>query len=194
MVTRPNSGLPPDFTGGEGEGHPYGFRKLLEDVKTQVPIATVADDLGAGLRRNGKGFRGRGVDHGGENPTSLLVKPDEGRWHCFRCSEGGDLLDLWMKAKGIADPTDALMDLAASYGVEPTPRPNFGRRQKRQKPVRDALEQARINSVHRRLFRIFVRNTISHIEDEQERREEAKQIWDELAAPARMLVAGRRGA
>lgn len=177
----------------EGQEHPYGFRKLLGDVKAQVPMATVADDLGAELKPNGEGFRGRGVDHGGANPTSLLVWPDEGRWWCFRCNEGGDLLDLWMKAKGFSNKTDALMDLAGTYSVEPTPRPeSFGRRQERQKPIRDELENVRVRSVHRRLFRIFVRHTLPNIEDEDERRREAERIWDELLPAARMVVAGRR--
>ncbi len=192
MVARPDSGLSPNFTGGEGQGHPYGFRKLLEDVKDQVPMADVANDLGAGLKPDGKGFRGRGVDHGGDNPTSLMVWPETGRWRCFRCNESGDLLDLWMKAKEFTNKTDALMDLAGTYGVKPTPRPpSFGRKQERQKPVRDALEEIRVRSVHRRLFRIFVRHTLPNIEDEAERRLEAERIWDDLLPAARMIVAGR---
>ncbi len=177
------------------DGRPYGFKRLLDDVKEQVPLDALANDLGAGLSRNGDGLRGRGVCHGGENPTSLMVRPEEKRWWCFRCDEGGDHLDLWMKANGIPDHTDALMDLAGTYAVEPTPRPeSFRSKQARQKPVRDELEKVRVRSVHRRMFRIFVRNTLQHIQDMDERQKEAERIWDDLQPIARMLVARGGGA
>lgn len=187
----------PQTCGNENgnNGRPYGFKRLLDDLKEQVPLDALANDLGAGLSRNGQGLRGRGVCHGGDNPSSLVVRPDEGRWWCFRCDEGGDVLDLWMKAKGIPDAMDGILDLAGAYGIEPTPRPeSFHRKQARQGPIRDALEEVKVRSAHRRLFAIFARTTLPDISDEDERREEARRLWDDLAVPARMLVAGRRGA
>ncbi len=193
MVTPTNSGLSPNSTGGEGQGHPYGFRKLLEDVKAQVPMATAADDLGAGLKPNGKGLRGRGVCHGGENPTSLVVRPEEGRWWCYRCDEGGDLLDLWSRAKGFMDPTDALMDLAGTYGVEPTPRPpSFGRKQERQKTMRERIDAERIEHVRTLIFRLIWVPWLKRL-PAWGREEASERAWRESLPLARMVYEQRRG-
>lgn len=193
MVTRPNQGSSPDSTGGEGNGHPYGFRKLLEDVKGQIPLETVANDLGAGLKPNGQGLRGLGVDHGGDNPDALMVKPEQGRWWCFRCDEGGDVLDLWMAAKGIADRTDALMDLAGSYGVVPTPRPeSFGRKQERQKTVRERIDAERVEHVRALIFRLIWIPWLKRL-PAWGREEASERAWRESLPLARMVYAQRRG-
>ncbi len=165
----------------------------MEDVKTQVRMEAVADDLGARLKTNGSGLRGRGVCHDGENPTSLLVQPEIGRWWCFRCNEGGDLLDLWMKAKGIADKTDALMDLAGTYAVEPTPRPeSFGRRPQRQKTVRERIDAERIEHVRLLIFRLIWVPWLKRL-PAWGREEASERAWRESLPLARMVYEQRRG-
>src|SRR5829696_9925108 len=79
---------------------PYPLRKDIQVIKEAVPIATAANDLGADLRPSGEDLRGKGVCHGGANETALLVESDQGRYYCFRCSHGGDVVDLCQAVEG----------------------------------------------------------------------------------------------
>jgi DNA primase len=172
-----------------GDAEPrYMVKKAIETVKTAVAIEQVAAEYGE-FRLLGRGrLLGRCVapDHEDRTP-SLTVYTEEGRFKCFGCGLFGDAVDLERVAGRHVEAWTAVIALAERYGVELPERPM--RRHKRQRPVRDALEQVRINSVRRRMFRIFVRETLANIEDEDERREEGRAIWDELLPIARMLVA-----
>lgn len=159
---------------------PYGFRRLLDTVKQVVPVERLATDAGAELRPHGGELRGYGVCHGGGNPTALLVQPEKFRWWCFRCNEGGDVLDLYMALRGHDDKKHALIDLAGEYGVEGPGRPGSwhmwdGEKARRRKMLRDALAE----SYRRRFFRMFG-SYLGHIEDEDSRRKEARRFWADL--------------
>lgn len=39
-------------------------------------------------------------DHEDRNP-SCSIREDEGKWRCFACNQGGDVVDLVMLAKGV---------------------------------------------------------------------------------------------
>ncbi len=172
-----------------GDAEPrYMFRKALEAVKAAVRIEDVAaHHTATRLLGNGRLLaRCVAPDHEDRTP-SMTVYTDSQRFRCYACGLHGDLVDLERVAGRHLEAWTAVIALAERYGVELPERPM--RRHKRQRPVRDALEQARINSVRRRMFRIFVRETLANIEDEDERREEGRAIWDELLPIARMLVA-----
>jgi len=99
----------------------------------------------------------------------------------FHC---GDYGELW----------EAMISLAVEYDVElPERPPSWFRRQERQEPVRDALEEAQVRHVQRRLYRIFA-DAIERIEDETERQSEKAQTWHDLRGVAVMVVVGRRSA
>jgi DNA primase len=116
-------------------------------------MVAAANDLGADLEPSGEDYRGKDVCYGGDNPTALLVQPEKCRYWCFRCNEGGDLLDLRQDAKGFEDRTEALLDLAGTYGVEPTPLPGtFFAKLRRQAPIRDAIDEEKIRHMCNLLF------------------------------------------
>jgi hypothetical protein len=76
------------------------------------------------------------------------------------------------------------------FGFEvPQRPPAWFARQARQKPVRDALEDAKVRSAQRRLMR-RLEPYLARIEDDAERRAEAFAVWEELEIPARMIVGG----
>ncbi len=153
---------------------PYGFKRLLRAVKEAVPVQRLAEDLG----------QGRCPIHGGQSRDAFRVYPEQGRWHCFRCNEGGDVLDLFQKAKGYFDPKHALIDLAGEYGVQAPPRPEgWGEWQteksKRHRAMRDVLAE----SYRRRLFRILA-PTLEEISDPAEREAEARALYRDLGTVA----------
>ena len=166
-----------------------GFRRLLRAAKEQVPVARLADDLGAELR----GTRGRCPIHGGRNREAFSIRPDVGRWHCFRCNEGGDVLDLYVKARGYYDLKAALTDLAGEYNVQAPRRSERWHEWQNEKSRRhDALRNVRARLYQRRLFRMF-REDLAAIADEQEREEEARRVFAELWPLADQFALWRAG-
>lgn len=166
----------------------YIVRKAIEAVKDAVPIEQVAAEYGE-FRLLGAGrLLGRCIapDHEDRTP-SLTIYTERRRFKCYGCGLHGDVVDLERVAGKHIEMWTAVIALSERYSVV-LPRRST-RRHERQRTVRDALKQVRINSVRRRMFRIFVRETLAQIEDEDERRDEARAIWDELERPARMLVA-----
>lgn len=159
-----------------------GFRRLLKSVKDVVPVERLADDLGAklGSERASGERRGYGVCHGGDNLTALSVDVAGQRWFCHRCSEGGDVLNLWERIHGYTDSKLALMDLAAEYGVEPPGRPQRwhewdSEKARRRRMIRTKLARA----YQRRYFRLFG-GYLASIQDAAEREKEAKRFWSDL--------------
>jgi DNA primase len=170
---------PREFT---DEGN--GFRRLLNAVKEQVPVARLANDLGSELRETGKGMRGLCPIHGGRNRQSFAVYGE--RWHCFRCNESGDVLHLYVKARGYYDVKAALIDLAGTYGIEAPPRSEQWRKWQAEKSRRhDELTRWRERRYQRRMYRWFSARGIAAIEDDAERESEARKEWAEAGALAR---------
>ncbi len=179
-----SGGAPPE--GVIESPRPYGEKRLSDLIKEQVPIETLASDLGAELRRAGKGLRGLCPVHGGRNRDAFSVYPD-GRWFCFACNEGGDVIDLFMRAKGYFDFPAALTDLAGLYGVQAPPRsPRWHGWQTEKGRRHDELRRWRERRYHRRLYRLFAADGIAEIEDDAEREREAQKAWDELGGLARL--------
>ncbi len=175
------------------DGSSYGFKRLLRAVKEQVPVERLANDLGAELSGNGKGLRGRCPIHGGESTDAFCVYPAESRWHCFRCNDGGDVLDLHEKARGYYDTAAALIDLAGEYGVEAPPRPERWHEWQAEKGRRhDGLREIRTRLYQRRMLRMFAAD-LARIEDPDYREEEARRLYDDLYYFARTCAEWRAG-
>ncbi len=173
-----SSGAPPDAV--YETARPYGEKRLSDKIKEEIPVAKLADDLGAELRRSGKGLRGLCPVHGGRNREAFAVYPAEGRWWCFHCNEGGDVLDLFSRAKNYLDFKTALIDLAGLYGVQAPPRSEGWRRWQSEKGRRhDAIRDVRASLYRRRLFRMFA-SDLERIADPAEREAEARQIFADL--------------
>lgn len=168
----------------------------IEDAKSRIPILEGAErSCEGGVQKRGSGYVARCPvpDHSDENP-SCKISPDEGRWWCFVCSEGGDVVDMYAVANGYENPGEAAGYLLLEFGYEIPPRPDsWHRRQKRQRPVRDALEDARVRRCQRRLYRWLFQPIVAAFEDEAERREEKRIAWDECGKIARMIAAQGRG-
>ncbi len=193
------STAPPNSSAAPREGvyenpRPYGERRLSDAIKEAVTVETLASDLGAELRRAGKGLRGLCPIHGGRNREAFAVYPEQGRWHCFVCNEGGDVIDLFRRARGYFDFPVALTDLAGLYGVQAPPRsPRWHGWQIEKGRRHDELRRWRERRYHRRLYRMFAADGIAAIEDAAERAEEARRAWEEFGTLARLWAVRSMG-
>ncbi len=85
----------------------------------------------------------------------------------------------------------AAADLLHEFGHPIPERPaSWFSKQQRQKPVRAALEEAKVRHLQRRVFRIFL-PLIEEIDDEHERRAETEYLWDAAGEIAVLILAGR---
>lgn len=185
---------PPDTTAGS-----RGVSAVIEAAKAKVPTIDLADRLcGPGQMRQ---IRAEWVarcplpDHTDRTP-SFTVNPDKNLWHCFGCERGGDVIELARFAWGYEkrEATMAAADLLHEFGHEIPPKPEtWHARQRRQAPVRAALEEAAVRRVQRRLYRWLFAPIIARFEDEDERREEAARAWEDAGYIARLIVARARG-
>jgi DNA primase len=171
----------------------YGFRRCCEAVRNAVPIEGVARRY-TELEQSGRKawFTGRCPlpDHEDKTPSFYIYPPDH--WWCYGCGRGGDVVDLEFHCGDYGELWEAMISLAVEYDVElPERPPSWLRRQERQKPVRAALEEAKVRHVQRRLYRIFA-DAIERIEDETERQSEKAHTWHDLRDVAALIVAGKR--
>jgi len=170
---------------------PASFRRQIEAVKGAVRIEDVTTEYGA-FRLMGAGrLLGRCVSPEHEDKTpSMHIFTIEQRFKCFGigCGEHGDVLDLVQLAEG-CELWEAMMILSQRYGIPLPERPQaWFRRQERQKPVRDAIGQARHDLLKRRLFRAYFMPLLARIEDVDEREAEYRILWETTDYLARMLL------
>jgi hypothetical protein len=157
----------------------YGFRKCCEAIREVVPIEEVARRYTKLESFGGQAwFTGRCPlpDHEDHTPSFYLYPP--GRYWCYGCNRGGDVVDLEFFCGDYGELWEAMIALSLEYGVELPKRPeSWYRKQERQKPVRDAVAHARLEVFRRRLFRWCVLPVVDAIEDRQEHREELERAW-----------------
>jgi hypothetical protein len=83
----------------------------------------------------------------------------------------------------------AAAEVLMTFGHEIPPRPSaWFRKQERQKPLRDAIAQARFDHLRRRLFRGLFLPSLVRIEDPAERKAEAVILWEAAEPLARMML------
>jgi len=171
------------------------YTRPIDAAKEAVQVIDLADRLcgPGGLRRVGKEWVGRCVlpDHEDRSP-SFTVNPEKDVWFCHGCLRGGDVVELARLVWGYGqrDTHVAAAMLLMEFGHEvPQRPPSWFRKQKRQQPVRDAIEQARFEHLRRRLFRKFFKDSVLAIEDEEEREAEYRILWDVTRPLAKMLLA-----
>lgn len=129
-------------------------------------------------------------DHADRTPSFYIYPSDTGeeaaRFHCFGCGSSGDVIELHFRCGQFGEMYEAMLDLAFEYNVElPGPSEGWTRKQHRQRPLRDGVEEVRARIVHRRLYRLFRVSYLDGIEDDDLRREEAERCWQDLAPVAR---------
>jgi len=166
--------------------------RAIELAKARVPV----EDLAAKhteLRRSGSSLRGKCPVHGGDNPTAFVVAPEEGKFYCHACGEGGDVVSLYARLEGHDNMKTAAAFLLLEFGFEPPQRPQaWFEKDGRQKPVRDALEEARIEHLAGRIYRKFFEALVMSV-DEDQRAGELRERWRDAEQMARMMWASRRG-
>jgi DNA primase len=167
------------YTGGYFGRLSLMSRKIIGAVKDAVPIEEYAGEL-TELRRCGYSLRGRCPVHNGSNPHSFVVTPKRQMWHCFGCNEGGDVLDLYRAVEG-GQLWEAVQGLALRYNVElPQRPPSWYRRQGERVKIHERVVEALARGYQRRFFRVYGDVILEGIEDEDEREEEARKLFEDF--------------
>jgi DNA primase len=175
------------------------YTRPIDEAKRLIPIIDEADRLcgPGGLRRVGKEWVGRCPlpDHEDRSP-SFTVNPEKNVFFCHGCVRGGDVVELARLAWGYdqRDAHVAAAMLLMEFGHDLPQRPeSYFDKQARQGRTRDALEEAKVRRVQRRLYRWLFAPIIARFEDEDERLEEARIAWEDCGQIARLMVCRARG-
>jgi DNA primase len=174
----------------------YGFRKCCAEVRGAVPVEDVAC-RNTKLRPLGSSaaawFMGRCPlpDHEDRTPSFYIYPGDiGGRWWCYGCSRGGDVIDMEFFCGDYGELWEAMVSLAVDYGVELPERPrSWHRKQERQKPIRDGIEAAKIHVARRRLYKRFFEPLILATYDAEDRAHDAQLFWEATGPLTEHLVA-----
>lgn len=165
-----------------------GGRRTIRDAVGKVPVLDLARLLCPDLRRVGREYGAQCPIHEDRTP-SFRVNPDKGFWFCHGCGAGGDVVELYKLVNGHDRADVAAAELLMEFGYEPPKRPpTWFRKFERQRPIRDAIGRARFEHLRRRLFRLYFKPSVEAIEDEAEREEERRILWEATEPLARMVV------
>ncbi|MBU0673050.1 MAG: DNA primase [Proteobacteria bacterium] len=86
----------------------------VQQVKDAANIVEIVGEH-VQLKKAGATYKGLCPFHGEKTP-SFNVNPNRNSYHCFGCSEGGDVIDFYMKYHNVTFP-EALKALAQRYGI-----------------------------------------------------------------------------
>jgi len=94
-------------------------------IRAAHPIETVVAASGVELRPSGRGFMACCPFHVDDRNPSMSVGGVEGRYHCFACGAGGDVIDYVARFNGIgfSDAAGRLTTGAPFTHRVPTPVP-----------------------------------------------------------------------
>jgi DNA primase len=173
---------------------PYSFRGSLEVLNDAVPLetyaATITEMKTRGLRRVGS----CPIPGHEDSSPSFTIYPESGRWYCFGCSRGGDLLDLFMAVEDWSEDAygPALAAMAQKFGVELPQRPQKWHRWQDEKArIREAATQRVAAIYQRRLTRVYAPLVLVGGETPEEELEALEGLASALW-PMSLSLAGRR--
>lgn len=165
------------------------FHSHLEAVKEAVPVIDLADLLcgpagnRSGMRRIAERWVARCPlpDHQDKTPSFTIYPNDDqgqGRWHCFGCNRGGDVVDLYQLVHAYETPREAVAWLAAEMGVElPARSQAWYRARKRRQKYLDRHAKTGGYRLARRLFRILELPPIKAMFPPEEQEAEIARSW-----------------
>jgi DNA primase len=165
------------------------YTKPIDAAKKAVHIVDLAERLtGPGVRR-GREIAFRCPLHDDHDP-SLRVDPDKGVWFCDPCLLGGDVVELARLAWGYDEREAhvAAVNLLHEFGHEiPQRSPAWFRKQQRQKPINDAIEETIKRNFRRRAFKYIVLPCLQLGHSPAEREAEIAGAWKDFEASMRRI-------
>ena len=158
----------------------HGFRRCCEAIREAVPIEEVARRYTKLERFGGKAwFTGRCAlpDHEDRTPSFYVYPP--GRFWCYGCNRGGDVVDLEYICGDYGELWEAMVSLAVEYGVEFPQRPQrWHEAQERRVTYLDWAYEVIGEELSRRVFKVTVLPFIDAIIDQREREQALERAWD----------------
>jgi hypothetical protein len=133
-------------------------------------------------------------DHDDKTPSFFVFS--DGRWRCFGCSRGGDVVDLYMIVNGYEEHEAGLAAglLLSEFGHQPPQRPkSWYAKQGRQRRTRDAIDREKVEHIRMLVFRLV---WVPWLQDLPPwTRDEAKvSAWESSRKIAELLYQQRRSA
>ena len=166
------------------------FEKFRDRVK-EIRIEDFASEL-TELRPCGNTLRGICPIHGGDNDQAFAVHVSKQRWRCFRCDLRGDVIDLAKHVEGCSQMWEAMIFLTRRYNIEIPSRPtSWCRRQREKAKIREGILENLTKTYQRRFFRVYGDCALENIEDEAERKEEARRMFEGFYPVARVAAMNR---
>jgi len=89
---------------------------LIPSIKQEYELIDLVKQYIPDLQRKGSLYVGKCLH--GEKTPSFTVYPDQQKWYCFGCGEGGDVIDFYMFANGIPDIKDAVREMAEAKNIQ----------------------------------------------------------------------------
>jgi hypothetical protein len=158
----------------------YGFRKCCGAVRETVPVEEVARRHTELRPLGGRAwFTGRCPlpDHEDKSPSFYVYPP--GRWWCYGCGRGGDVVDLEFHCGDYGELWEAMVALAVEYGVElPRRTARWHEAQERRVMYLDRAYEVIGEVLARRVFKATVLPFIDAITDPGEREEALESAWE----------------
>jgi DNA primase len=188
----PNPGKTPNTRRYRG----ISYASPIDAAKEAVPVIDLADLLcGPGrLRKVGNEWAGRCPlpDHEDRSP-SFTANPEKNVWFCHGCLRGGDVVELYRLAEGYdqreAHTAAAMLLMEFGHDLPERP-PSWSAKQYRQAKARQALYEAKVESVQRRMFR-HLSPILEDIQSSAEREAEAEYLWKACHRIGQCLVEGQ---
>jgi hypothetical protein len=75
--------------------------ELIERIKAEVPVKTLAERAGVDLRSHGENLIGLCVFHPDRKTPNLVLTPAKNVFHCFACGASGSPIDWVMRMEGV---------------------------------------------------------------------------------------------
>lgn len=94
----------------------------IQEIKSALDVTQLAREMGVELKPAGSGKMVACCPFHSEKSPSFFIWPERGRWHCFSCNEGGDVLDFLQKIRG-QPIREILKDLSGGRWVPSRPDP-----------------------------------------------------------------------